>query len=556
MNALTQVLRGLGAARLAAMVGVAAGLLGFFVYVSTRLDTADMTLLYADLEIDDSGQIVDKLESLGVPYELRGDGSQILVPGNQVLRLRMSMAQEGLPTGGAIGYEIFDRTTSFGTTNFVQQINYVRALEGELGRTIRSLDQIMAARVHLVMPQRELFSRNERQPSASIVLKMRGASTLTRAQTQAIQHLTAAAVPGLNPGHISIIDDSGTLLARGLEDDAAADQAVSSLREMREAYENRVRRAVETLLERSVGPGNVRAEVSAEMDFDRVTTNAEIFDPDGQVVRSAQFVEEVSKSAESEGATPVSVSGNLPEAQVGDQLELSNRSDTTRTEETTNYEISRTLKTEVHESGTVKRLSVAVLVNGTYQAAVDGSKSYAPRGEEELDQLATLVKLAIGYDEARGDKVEVVNLRFAEPEPLEVLEDDAAFLDVAGVDLFRIAQILVLGLVAALVLLLVVRPVVARALTMPPAGQLPAPVNAGADQLAGGAQTAIAGPEGAGQSGVAAPPPEEGSLDSLIDLERVEGQVRASSVRKVSELVEKHPEETIAIMRQWLYQDA
>ena len=553
MNGFTQMMRGLGAVRLGVMAGVGAGLIGLFIYLSTRLASPDMALLYGDLELNDSSQLVAKLEAMGVGYEIRGNGRQILVPRDQVLRLRLAAAEEGLPSGGTIGYEIFDRSASFGTTNFVQKINHLRALEGELARTIRSLDRVAAARVHLVLTQRELFSRDERQPSASIVLKLQGGSPLGGAQVQSILHLVAAAVPNLSPRRISVVDDRGNLLARGQEDGAADEQMTSSLHELRRAHESHLRSAIESLLEKSVGYGNVRAEVTVEMDLDRVTTNAEIYDPDGQVARSTLLVEEQSISAESETDQPVGVSSNLPEA-ASDLAGATSRTSNNRTEETTNYEISRTIKTQIHESGAVQRLSVAVLVDGTYTSGDDGSETYSPRGDQELAQLAKLVRLAIGYDEERGDKVEVINMRFARAEIARLAEAEAGLLGLTNGDYFKIAEILVLGIVAVLVLLLVVRPMVARAMTLSPAGANSG-IGAGAAQLPGGAQAAIAGPD-AGADPALDPPLPDAAADNLIDLERVEGQVRVSSIKKVSELVDKHPEETIAIMRQWMYQDA
>lgn len=553
MNGFTQMMRGLGAVRLGVMAGVGAGLIGLFIYLSTRLASPDMALLYGDLELNDSSQLVAKLEAMGVGYEIRGNGRQILVPRDQVLRLRLAAAEEGLPSGGTIGYEIFDRSASFGTTNFVQKINHLRALEGELARTIRSLDRVAAARVHLVLTQRELFSRDERQPSASIVLKLQGGSPLGGAQVQSILHLVAAAVPNLSPRRISVVDDRGNLLARGQEDGAADEQMTSSLHELRRAHESHLRSAIESLLEKSVGYGNVRAEVTVEMDLDRVTTNAEIYDPDGQVARSTLLVEEQSISAESETDQPVGVSSNLPEA-ASDQAGATSRTSNNRTEETINYEISRTIKTQIHESGAVQRLSVAVLVNGTYTSDDDGSETYSPRGDQELAQLAKLVRLAIGYDEERGDKIEVINMRFARADIARLAEAEAGLLGLTNGDYFKIAEILVLGIVAVLVLLLVVRPMVARAMTLAPAGANSG-LGAGAAQLPGGAQAAIAGPD-AGADPAPGPPLPDAAADNLIDLERVEGQVRVSSIKKVSELVDKHPEETIAIMRQWMYQDA
>src|SRR5690606_39076012 len=219
VNALVQTLRNLGPLRLAALGGVGLALIGFFVYLTARLATPEMALLYGDLEMTDSAEIVARLESMGVPYRLRRAGSEILVPADQALRLRMAMAEEGLPSGGAVGYEIFDRVDSLGTTSFVQEVNRLRALEGELARTIRSISQVKSARVHLVIPRRELFSRERSEPGASIILMMERGAALERSQVLAIQHLVAAAVPRLKPSAISIVDDHGTLLARGTEDD-------------------------------------------------------------------------------------------------------------------------------------------------------------------------------------------------------------------------------------------------------------------------------------------------------------------------------------------------
>ena len=298
--------------RLLIMTGVAAGFVAFFIYIATRLTTPGMTLLFADLDTADSGQIVAKLENMGVPYELRGNGNQILVPSDQVLRLRLSVAQEGLPSGGSMGYELFDRSESLGTSNFVLNIHRLRALEGEIARTIASLSNVRAARVHLVLPKRELFSRDKQEPSASILLQMRGGYRLTKSEVFAIQHLVASAVPKLRPSRISILDGRGTLLAAGKGDDMTAIGSSIGGEDMTAAYEARLGRKIEGMLERTVGAGRVRAEVKADMDFDRISTTSETFDPDGQVVRSTQSVEENATTGDSELSSPVTVASNLP----------------------------------------------------------------------------------------------------------------------------------------------------------------------------------------------------------------------------------------------------
>jgi flagellar M-ring protein FliF len=555
------------------MAMVAAGILAFFIFLTSRLASPEMSLLYAELDGHDTGQIVTRLEQLKVPYRLTGDGSQIFVPAEQVARLRVAMAEDGLPSGGSIGYEIFDRSEGLGTTNFVQNINHLRALEGELARTIRSINLVKQARVHLVLPRRELFSRDRQDPSAAIVLAMRGSRRLDRNQVLAIQHMVAAAVPGLQPNLVSIVDDKGTLLARGASTDDLQSVA-STAAEMQIGYETRLTRTIEKLIERSVGPGNVRAEVSAEMDFDRVTENAEIYDPDGQVVRSTQTVEESSNALDGQVPPPVTVGNNLPDAglpQLGDGTSSSNR--TARTEETVNYEITRTVKTHVRESGLVRRLSVAVLVNGTMTDGTDGEPVYQPRSDEEMQQITALVRSAVGLNEERGDTLQIVNLRFADVENPLASVADTGLLGFSKVELMRIAEILVLGVVGILVLLLVVRPVVSRLLEAAPAasqgggGLLPdmsaaQPALAGPGALIGAelpggavgapAGTAAALAQPAGTALLDEDMPSE--VDAMIDLNKVEGRVRASSIRKIGEIVEKHPEEAVAIVRNWLYQ--
>ncbi len=548
MNGLTNTLRSLGPARLGLMAAVAAGIIAFFIYLSSRLATPSMALLYADLDPQDSGQIVSRLEQMEVNYRLGRDGGQIFVPGDRVARVRVAMAEEGLPTGGSIGYEIFDRSEGLGTTRFVQNINHLRALEGELARTIRSIGRIKNARVHLVLPRRELFTRNRQEPTASIVIAMLGNQRLERQQVLAVQYLVAAAVPSLKPANVSIIDSNGRLLARGVTDDDTGSTA-STAEEMRIGFEKRMAGTIEGMLERSVGPANVRAHVSVEMDFDRITENAEIFDPDGQVVRSTQTIEEQSGSLDGQGLPPVTVGGNLPDANLPEGNESANQSNASRNEETVNYEISRTVKTHVRETGVVRRLSVAVLVNGRTVEGADGAKTYEPRTQEELDQLATLVRSTTGFDEERGDKIEIVNMPFVDLGEELAGEPDDGFIGFAQTHLTRVAELLVLGVVAVLVLLLVVRPLVGRIVEDRP--------DEGATKLPGaGARAALAAP-------AAQEEPEDPSsselmaeeIEQMIDLNKVEGRVRASSVRKIGEIVDKHPDEAVAIIRSWLYQE-
>lgn len=544
VETLLQTLRNLGPMRLAIMGGVIFGLIAFFIYLTTHLATPQMALLYGDLDTADAARMATQLESQNIPFDLRKNSTEIYVPADQVARMRLTMAQQGLPSGGTVGYELFDTADSLGSTDFVQNVNLVRALEGELARTISSITSVQSARVHLVMPRRELFSRETQEPSASIVLKMKGASRLDRGQVAAIQHVVAAAVPKLTPKRISIIDDHGSLLAGGFEDANDPATAAAKTDERRRTYENRMARTVEELLERAVGFGKVRAEVRADMDFDRISTNEEQYNPDGQVVRSTQTVDQKSSSREADPQA-VTVANNLPDpnAQAGAGATATNAD--SRTEETVNYEISKKVVNHVKEVGTVKRLSVAVLVDGTYTTDAQGNRTYTPRAEQDMTQLGNLVRGAIGFDANRGDKLEVINLHFVEPEapvepPLQL------FFGLNKQDMLRMAELLVFSIVAILVILLVVRPLLTRAFeALPVAAGGPAEGRLLADESM--SAPALSGP------GEGAPSQEE--FEELIDIDRVEGRVKASSVKKVGEIVDKHPSEALAIIRAWIYQE-
>jgi len=552
VNGLMQSIARLGATRLVAIFGVGAAVVAFFVFLTTRIATPAMSLLYADLDLKDSAQIAQKLDAMSVPYQLRGDGSQILVPSDQVARLRMTMAEQGLPRGGSVGYEIFDKAESFGSSTATQNVNQLRALEGELERTIAGLGPVQAARVHLVLPRRDLFARDAQDASASIVVKLRGAERLSKGQVAAIQQVVASAVPSLKPSRVSIVDGAGTLLARGDGQDANPAAGLGA-GEFQADFETRVARNVEDMLERSLGPGKARVDVHAEIDFDRITTNTESFDPDGQVVRSTQSV---TQSDDSTNGTdqPVTVTNNLP-GQQANAGGANGRSKAARNEETVNYEISKTTRNQVREAGEVKRISVAVLVDGTYTTKPDGTKEYAPRSPDEIKQITTLVRSAIGYNEKRGDTVEVVNLRFAQPEEPVAAAAPGGFLGLEKADLFRIGETATLAVVALLVILLVVRPLIFKlleggpALAAEAAGLLADPGLAAHPQLPAPASAAAA-------SGTTLPVavPRAPAIEQMIDIGQVEGRVAASSIKKIGEIVEKHPEEAVAIMRSWMYQ--
>jgi len=571
VNGLSQLLQSLGTVRIAILGSVAIGLIALIMFMATRIGSSDYALLYGNLEPEDSGSVVGKLDALSVPYKLSANGRDIMIPSDQVAKLRLSMAQEGLPNGGSVGYEIFDNSDAFGTTAFVQNVNLVRALEGELSRTIRALNSVSSARVHLVLPKRQVFSREKREATASIIIKLKG--RLLDDQIAAVQHLVAAAVPTLAVNRISIVDSKGNLLARGDGKERPGNGYGSQTEFMRATHEARLREQIEALLEKSLGKGNVRAQVSAVMNFDQKTIKSETYDPDGQVVRSTQIVEETSSSNDgSDEAGGVTVANNLPEAQAGAEGGIGAQNEANRLEETINYEISKTITTEIREAGLVQRLTVAVLVNGRAAIDAEGKATYEPLGDEALDQVGRLVKSAIGFNEDRGDVVEVVNMPFVEiavPDFESDPSEEPIFLGFNKQDLFKMGEMGVLAIVAILALLLVVRPLLNRALSADAAGNALAGAGGAVGALGGvggiGATAALPG-GGVDASGNALEGPAGGQsaalqsetlteLDEMIDLAQVEGQVKTSALKKVGEIVEKHPDEAVAILRNWLYHE-
>lgn len=540
MNTMVQSLREMNQVKLAALAGTAALLIGFFIFLSLNMASPVMSPVYSGLSLEDSGQMTTELEKNAIPYEIGMGGSQIMVASDKVEKARVLLARAGLPNSGSmVGYEVFDHSEALGTSNFVLNINKLRALEGEIGRTISSMQGIEAARVHLVLPKRELFTRDQIQPTASVALKLRGSSQLGKEEIAAIQHLVATAVPGLKPSKITIIDNKGGLLARGIEDENNPEVMASSAQEFRTAYENKVKQIIERLIEQSVGLGKVKAEVTADIDFDRVVTNSEKFDPEGQVARSVQSTEEVEQENEKDLKDNVSVQNNLPDANA-DQGAIVNQRNSNKTDETTNFEISKTTENHIKETGTVKHLSVAVLVDGVYTTNADGESVYAPRSAEELAQFGSLVKSAIGFNKDRGDTVEVINMPFADGGKDMFAESPFDWLKR---DLSSIIQTLVMGGVAALVVLLIVRPLVARTIATSEQAREEEAMN----------QAALGGPGGiAGRLADLSGGEEDD--DSLINLSRIDGGVKSSTLRKINELIERHPDETLAIIRQWAFE--
>ncbi len=572
MQNLIGQLRALGRVKLMALAGVGVALAALLLVLALRANAPAMAVLYSELEQRDAGAVVAALERQRVPFRLASGGTQILVPADDVARLRLSLAREGLPAGGSIGNELFDRGEGLTTTPFQQEMNRLRALEGELARSIRTLAGVRNARVHLVLPRREAFSRERAEAQASVLLTMQGAQRLDREGTQAVLHLVVAAVPGLRAQNVSIVDSRGELLARGGQAIGPA-AAAATQEELRRAHEARLARGVEEMLERVLGPGRVRAEVAVEMDADRVEIREERFDPENQVARSQQSTTESSRGAE---PANVSVGNNLPGAEAppgGGGGPQENRQ-----EETTNFEIGRTLRNVLRDAPVLKRISVAVLVDGVTEAGEGGAPRVRERTPEEVARISALVRSAVGFDERRGDRVEVVSMRFAEP-AFQPPAPGPLGLDIPQAVLAKVMETAILAGVAVLALLLLGRPLVKK-LSLALAPQ-PALAGAGdAAALPGGAAAIAYAPVPDWQPGQALPPgamigpggvpmmpvhavaggampagammPGADAAAGLVEVANVSGAVSASTLQRVAKLVEENPDEALAVVRGWL----
>lgn len=547
MNQLLAAIQRFGIGRLAAILGIGAGVAAVLFAVTMNLGEPK-ALLYANLDLKEAGSITQALDQAGVKYEVKGDGSTIMVPRDKVASTRLMLSSKGLPTAGSVGYEIFDEANSLGQTDFVQQLNRQRALEGELARTILGLDGITSARVHLVLPKRQLFEEEADQPSASVNIGVGGREP-TAEQVRAMQNLVAGAVPNMRPDRVTVVDQRAKTLSGGETGMAAeADGRKSEV-------EGRIAKQVKTLVEGIVGAGKARVNVTADLELARVTVQQETFDPDGQVIRSESTTDENSRENQDDGSGQASVAANIPGgAGLGGAGGVGSQSG--RQESTTNYEISKTTRTEVQEPGQVKRLSVAVAVDGLTAAGADGKPgAYTARSAEEMQRIEQLVRTAVGFNQERGDQVSVINVRFPTPEATGGVEAASPLMGFDKNDIMRAIEIGVMALVGILMLLFIARPLLKSATGGGggPMAMLGGPQTTRIVTTSDGQPMQLAA-DGSGQ--LALPGPAQSDLEAKIDIARIEGQVKASSVKRVSEFVEKHPEESVSILRSWLHESA
>jgi flagellar M-ring protein FliF len=396
------------------MLAVSAlGSIAFFSWVITDAGAPDYRALYRGLEEQEVARVADGLQREGIPYELSDGGTTIQVPGAMIYEARMRMAGQGLPNGGNTGFEIFDKP-AFGVTEFVHQVNYARAVQGELSRTIEQLDPVDKARVQVVIPKRRnLVADNDRDPRASVVVKLRPGAELARDKVRAIVFLVASTIESISIDHITVVDATGRLLAP-LSDNPSGKLAAGGAPDYQQRVEGELAARIEALLGKTVGLGQVVARVRAEMDWTESETTEEAYDPDSQVARSEQrSTEEESDGAVAEGG-PAGVAANTPGGPAGGGAPTPS---SRRTSETVNFEISKKVSRSVTPMGRIKKLAVAVLVAD--QAADGAEEAPIPWSEENLQRFEQLAKQVVGFSEERGDQITVTSAPFQRPEFIE-----------------------------------------------------------------------------------------------------------------------------------------
>lgn len=545
MGGFSAAVQRFGIGRLAALAGVAAGVAAVLAVLMLRIGQAPDALLYSNLDLREASEITTALDTAGIKYSSRGDGSTIFVSRDEVGTARMLVAGKGIVTSGSVGYEIFDNQSVLGQTEFQQNLNAKRALEGELARNIMTLRGVTMARVLIALPERALFQAQAAEPTASVVVGL-GGRDLTADQIRGIRSLVASSVPNLKPTRVTVMDDTNRTLAAGGDEDGFSGASADRLKATTEAQ---LQARVLDVVQGIVGPGAARVQVTAEIDHSRSTTQEQRFDPDGQVVRSMATNGSTSQDTTGQTAAGVTALENIPGGEgAALTAQGSSREDLT---ETTNYEISNTTTTTVREPGEIKKLAVAVAVDGIWAPGADGAApTYAPRTPEQITEIEELVKAAVGFSVERGDVVRVSNVEFnRQTAPDGGAEAGSGLFDFTKNDMMRGIELLVLLITGILLILFVLRPLLKATTGAGPAG-MPAIAAAGGNGVTP-VQTMAVGMSGQAAAGQLTGPSD---MEQRLDIARIEGQVKASSVKKVSEFVERHPEESTSILRNWVHE--
>ena len=503
--------------------------IGSILAMSFWIKTPDLQLLYANLSEQDASAIVDNLKSQKIPYELSNQGKTIRVPANQVHEIRLKMASEGLPEGSEVGLEIFDET-SLGMTDFIQKLNFQRALQGELSRTIKTLDAVDHARVHLVIPKQTLFIREKPKGKASVTIKTKAGKFLNERQVQGIVHLIASSVEGITADNVVVVDVKGNLLSGSQETNAGAARSSSNYQHKRRV-EQELEKNILAMLEDALGQGMIIARVTAKLDFEKNDQTEEIYDPDSAVIRSQQTASESTVGATPTGGV-IGVQAQLPAGEnqggTGTSGQPSKRD---KNNQVTNYEINKITRVVSKPTGTISKLSVAVMINGVMAENDAGEEEYQARTQEEMDKYTQIVQSAVGYNQERGDQIKVENIQFdrsVELQRLKELEREKQ-IDLA----FQVGKY-ILGLIFVILFYTrAIKPIINWMTTSPKEEE---------------AEEEVVTTDGM----------TDEQRREEEELQRLEaGLASASEMRKsVTDFIEKDPKYTAGVVRKWLREKA
>ncbi|CAL7961677.1 Flagellar M-ring protein [Alphaproteobacteria bacterium] len=545
----------LGKFKLVFIITSALIMIALILFLSLGISKPTMVPLYKQLSAEDFRSITLRLQTLNIPFHENQDkdNNQVLVSVDKVSKTRMILAQEGLPSSGSVvGYEIFDKSDILGTSQFINNVNLVRALEGELSRTIGNLAQIETARVHLVLPRKELFSKIGPIPSASVVLKIKPGQKLSKGEINGVAHLLVTAVPELKLENVTILDQNSKPLK--VKNDDEEEGTPSNATEYRTNLENRLKNAVEEMIERYVGAGKVKVNVSALIDFDREVVNTEVYNPEEQAIRSRKSsVEEEQEGLQNNN---VSVANNVPNLPQQRQQNAPNKNKN-KSDEITNYEISKTITNKIIPWGRVKQLSIAVLVDGIYTVDAQNKKLlYKERSVDELEKLRALVSAAIGADQSRGDRVEVINLKFITSDDIDAAEwKNNSILGKFGENFHSFTQLIIVLVVFALAGLLLIRPLISKFLrSAKSAGSILIPELGEAMGIHKN-ETIDVEDKKHGETQMSG---ESAAQSTGMEQERVSGKVfgekrYAELMRYLNEVMQQNPDDAVTVLRNWLY---
>lgn len=563
VQALIENLKSLGQGRLIALAVTGIALVAALFFGLNVVMQPGYSTLYRDLNPSEASRIVNVLEQGGFRVKIDGGGSIVSVPNDDMARARMELAGQGLPGDGTPGWELFDDTSGLGMNSFMQRVNRLRALEGELARSIQTLDGVDAARVHLVLPEREAFSREKPQPSASVIVRGRSGHTVSNRQALAIRALVASGVPDMAPARVTVLSASGDTIL-GEDGEAGAE---SSIQTARAGIEDRIASNITEILTARVGAGNARVKVSVDLTTERQVIRAHSFDPAQRVVRSTETRAE-SREEKNTASGEVGVIDDIP-AELAGSGATGNKNSVERTDEVVNYEIGSTQSETVREPGEIERVSVAVLVNGIYNVADNGDVAYEERSADELDRLNQLVQAAIGFDQERGDSVSVDSLRFMDysmdvGEPvgrgmMQVLTDNLMSILRGIFGLAVVAVVLKMGILPMVNRIFAEREAPEPDVAALPEGETPPALEGGAANPALAAPSPVSQMPAAGfaKSGtVLDPVPMGGRPEDLVTFASVDGGVQKGWINTVGEIIESQPEDSLKVLKTWLAEGA